>query len=96
MTDAYKLWKSSRSKMLDYLRQPIKFQDRYGKPMLVGEFGCSRMSGHGKNQEPWLSTAVKVFEEFGWSWTWHTFSENDGDPFRTPTLDLMAKLWEGQ
>ncbi len=56
--------------------QPIiDFQARYGVPIYVGEFSAIRWApGAGS----YIRDCIELFEELGWSWTYHAYNEWHG------------------
>ena len=61
-------------------RYARSFQKRYKVPMYVGEFGCTRFASKDSKffQESYLTECKRVFEEYGWHWTFHAYREWDG------------------
>jgi endoglucanase len=57
-----------------YMMPAKMFIDKYNVPMFVGEFSCPRWTGDHGNQ--YLSDQIEVYEEFGFSWAYHAFREN--------------------
>ncbi|PIP03786.1 MAG: hypothetical protein COZ23_10660 [Hydrogenophilales bacterium CG_4_10_14_3_um_filter_58_23] len=53
------------------LEPVVRFQKRYDVPILVGEFSAARWIGDSGNQ--YLRDLIDIFEENGWSWTYHAF-----------------------
>lgn len=64
--------RANKDRMKADLQAPILFSKQYGLPMLVGEFGISRMNGP-LVAPNWTQDAIEVFEEFGWSWCHYGF-----------------------
>ncbi len=67
---------------------PVReFQKKYGAKIFVGEFSATRWS---PGAERYLADQIELYEEFGWSWTYHAFRESDAwdaeiastEPFR--------------
>jgi hypothetical protein len=62
--------------------QPVRaFQQKYGARVLVGEVGVIRWAPGGAQ---WLSDAISLFEELGWSWCFHSYGGWNG---WNPTFD---------
>jgi len=57
-----------------YMMPAKMFIDKYNVPMFVGEFSCPRWTGDYGNQ--YLRDQIEVYEEFGFSWAYHAFREN--------------------
>lgn len=59
----------------DYLRNalaPVRsYQKRNNIPILIGEFSASRWTGDSGNR--YLKDLIDIFEENGWSWTYHAY-----------------------
>jgi len=50
----------------------VDFQEKYGVPIWVGEFGCVRWV---EGLDQWLIDQVGIFESHGWGWSWYSFRE---------------------
>lgn len=57
------------------LNPVIAFQRKHGVPIYVGEFSAIRWAP-GANE--WLRDAFDLWEELGWSWTFHAYREWHG------------------
>ncbi|UVJ39226.1 cellulase family glycosylhydrolase [Arthrobacter sp. CJ23] len=58
------------------LMQPVvDIQEKYDVPIYVGEFSAVRWAP-GASQ--YIRDSVELFEEFGWSWTYHSFRDWHG------------------
>lgn len=56
--------------------EPVRnFQQKYGVPVFIGEFGVACWSNGAEN---WLRDCIEIFEEYGWDWTFHAYREWDG------------------
>lgn len=51
----------------------LKWQRTYNVPIYIGEFSAARNSG--PSGERYLSDLISIFEEYGWSWTYHAWRE---------------------
>ena len=54
------------------LKRWIDFQREHNARILVGEFSCILWS---KGSDQWIRDAIDLFEEYGWSWTYHAYRE---------------------
>lgn len=54
------------------LKPVIKFQERYGARIYVGEFSAVAWAPGAGN---YLRDCISVFKEHGWDWTYHAFRE---------------------
>lgn len=88
----------TKDQIRSYLKYAIKFSKDYGADMVVGEFGCRKSSGNGKNQAPWIQTCVDVFNEWNQqtegkvSWCWHSMSYQPDNIFGIPDAQFKT-LW---
>jgi aryl-phospho-beta-D-glucosidase BglC (GH1 family) len=58
--------------------QPIRdFQLKYNVPILVGEFSVIRWAPKA-DALLWFQEGMDLYEQYGWSWTYHAFREWDG------------------
>ncbi len=83
-----------KAKLRELLKYPIKFAIKYGKPMIVGEFGCVKTSGKSTNQRPFLNNCKAVFDEFGWNWCLHTHSYNKRTNIFQPSDEQFYSFWK--
>jgi len=87
--------------------EPVReFQQTYNVQVIVGEFGVVRWAPGGAQ---WISDVISIFEEYGWSWCYHsyggwngwnpTFSEDDvpsNNTFggkETDRLKVLVQWW---
>ncbi len=61
-------------KKLAYVRE---FEQRYGAKIYVGEFS---VPAYAPGADRYLASAIKIFEDYSWDWTYHAFRE--------------AKIWD--
>lgn len=54
------------------LRFAVRFQQRYGLPLYVGEFSCVRWAPAGSATR-YVRDCIELFERWGWSWAYHEF-----------------------
>lgn len=66
-----------RDRLVKELRVARDFQQRHRVPMYVGEFSCVRWAP-GNSALRYVSDCLSIFQEFGWSWTYHSFREWPG------------------
>ena len=63
----------------EYLKEKLApvldFQKRHGAIIYVGEFSAIAWA---PNAEQYLADCISIFEEYGWSWTYHAFREWHG------------------
>ena len=52
----------------------VAFQEKHKTPIYVGEFSAARWAPNGNL---WLRDALDIWEEMGWSWSYHAFREAD-------------------
>lgn len=72
------------------MRPVVEFQKKYDVPIYVGEFSAIRWAP-GASQ--YLRDSIEMFEEFGWSWTYHSFRDWHGwqvDYTETMTSDANS------
>ena len=85
------------------IRSIRAFQEKHRARIFVGEFSA-RASAPGA--ERYLQDSIRIFEEFGWDWTYHAFRESkiwsleyegDTDDTLVPSRDNLRKrvLLEG-
>jgi hypothetical protein len=60
---------------LELLRPAIEFQKKYKVPMIVLEFSVARWAPVASAVN-YLSEAIEIFEELGWSWLYHGWGGN--------------------
>lgn len=68
-------WDKDRLEQI--LRYADDFQKRWKVPIYVGEFSVIRWAPR-ESALQWLNDALSLFEERGWSWTYHAFREWHG------------------
>lgn len=51
----------------------IEFQKKYNVPIYIGEFSASIWGGESANR--YVRDLIEIFEELGWSWTYHSFRQ---------------------
>lgn len=51
----------------------VEWQRLHQVPIYIGEFSASRYSG--ESGEHYLRDLIDLFEEYGWSWTYHAWRE---------------------
>ncbi|QYR23757.1 glycoside hydrolase family 5 protein [Paenibacillus sp. sptzw28] len=60
------------------LQPVIDFQKKYNVPIYVGEFSATRWA---PGTAEYTRDLIEIFEEYGWSWTYHAYREWHGwDP----------------
>lgn len=69
------LWDKAR--MAKGFRRVREFQLKHGVPIYVGEFSVVRWAP-GDSATAWLKDTLDLFQEYGWSWTYHAFREWHG------------------
>lgn len=58
------------------LRSLRRYQERYQVPIYIGEFSAVRWAPD-RGAKRYLADCIEVFEENGWSWTYHAWREAD-------------------
>lgn len=66
-----------KEKLTQLLQAADAFQAKWKVPIYVGEFSVIRWAPR-KAAVTWLQDALSLFEERGWSWTYHAFREWPG------------------
>lgn len=67
------LWNKSK---LESVLAPIdEFQKKWNVPIYIGEFSVIRWAPKADAVQ-WLTDIIDLFEERGWSWSYHAFREN--------------------
>ncbi len=65
-----------------YLKKELlrfrKIQQRDNVPVLVGEFGVASRCPVCHSELKWVSDALSIFKEFGWSWSYWTYKSVAG------------------
>jgi endoglucanase len=69
------------------LAPAIDFANKWHTPMYVGEFSVIRWAPK-DDAVRWLQDSTELFEELGWSWTYHAFREFNGW-----SLELDESYW---
>jgi aryl-phospho-beta-D-glucosidase BglC (GH1 family) len=64
-------WDKDFQKLI--LQSAVEFQKKYNVPIYVGEFSTVRW-GDVTASIRYLREAIELFEEFGWSWSYHAFN----------------------
>jgi aryl-phospho-beta-D-glucosidase BglC (GH1 family) len=64
----------NQNKIREHMLRAKNFTEKYGVPMFIGEFSCPRWTGDYGNQ--YLKDQIEVYEEYGFSWAYHAFREN--------------------
>lgn len=64
-----------KAALRELIRPVIAFQKKYDVPIFVGEFSAVRWAP-GASQ--YIRDSVALFEELGWSWTYHSFRDWHG------------------
>ena len=64
---------------IDYLRNVLKpvrdFQLKHKARIYIGEFSAIAWA---QGAERYLADCIKIFEEYGWDWSYHAFREWNG------------------
>ncbi len=55
----------------------VEFAEKWRVPIYVGEFSVVRWAPK-EDAVKWLNDTIEIFEERGWSWTYHAFREFNG------------------
>lgn len=63
-----------QEKIRSYMKRALDFTEKYSVPMYIGEFSCPRWTGDYGNH--YLKDQIEVYEEYGFSWAYHAFREN--------------------
>ncbi len=96
-----KYWDKTALKKL--LLPVVEFQKKYNVPIYMGEFGATIWGG--ESADRYIKDLIDIFEEFGWSWTYHAFrqapvhdaertAENPGGRQRsTPRLEILKSAF---
>lgn len=64
----------NQEKIREYMKKANDFTKKYNVPMFIGEFSCPRWTGDYGNR--YLKDQIEVYEEYGFSWAYHAFREN--------------------
>lgn len=97
------LWNKER--LRQSLEPALTFQKKYNVPIYIGEFSAARWTGDSGVR--YLRDLIDLFEEFGWSWTYHAWREapvwdaeiagtDEKDRLRTndtPRLQLLREMF---
>lgn len=81
----------------DWIRAALKpvrsFQLKHRRKILVGEVGCSNHTAEG-DKLSYLKNCIELFEEYGWSWSYHAIGHEDPVWYPTAAVsDLLAHYW---
>jgi endoglucanase len=79
------------SRMELELADARRFEQRHGVPIYVGEFSCVRWAPRGGALR-WLGDCLALFDEYGWSWTYHEFRGWPGWDAEIDSEDPRATL----
>lgn len=83
------LW--NRTELRNHLQQVINYKNTNGVEIFIGEFSCTNKAP-GLSAGYYIRDCIQVFEEQGFSWTYHAYAEADvwnvekstvGDPCST-------------
>jgi aryl-phospho-beta-D-glucosidase BglC (GH1 family) len=94
-----------RARIEAALEPVVKFQQRTGAAIFMGEFSAPRWTGEAGNQ--YLRDVIEICEQHGWSWAYHAWREWEGwdaersntdksDTARkagTPRLELLKSFY---
>ena len=83
-----------------------QYSDEHQIPVFIGEFSATRWLGSNGNQ--YIRSVIEICEEYGWSWSYHSFREADvWDPEKsntdrndkkrydsTPRLEILKSFFE--
>ncbi len=75
--DKYRRVHWDKEKHIKTLQPVIDFQKKYNVPIYVGEFSVIRWAPV-ESAKHWLTDMIDLFEENGWSWSYHAFREWHG------------------
>jgi aryl-phospho-beta-D-glucosidase BglC (GH1 family) len=64
----------NKDKIRSYMQRAKDFSEKHNAPIYIGEFSCPRWTGDYGNQ--YLKDLIEVYEEYGFSWAYHAFREN--------------------
>jgi endoglucanase len=70
-----KLWDKAQLELA--LQPAIRFQQRYGVHLYIGEFSAIRWAPE-NSAARYLSDLIDIFEAHGWDWSYHAFREWSG------------------
>lgn len=70
---------------------PAAFARKHGVPVWVGEFAVTRDSGSGDHQARATEQRIRLFEEYGFHWTYWNYRETTGPD----TMALLAQKPDG-
>lgn len=56
------------------LSPALDFQKKYNSAIYIGEFSVSCYAGESATK--YISDLIEIFEEYGWSWTYHAYRES--------------------
>lgn len=76
------LW--DRARLEQHLHDVDTFANRWKVPMFVGEFSVIRWAPSPDGAQ-WLNDVITLFENRGWSWTYHAFREWPGWSLEHPS-----------
>lgn len=62
-----------KAKLRAALQPVLNFQQKYNVPIYIGEFSAARSTG--ESGVKYIRDLIDLFEEYGWSWTYHAFRE---------------------
>ncbi len=64
----------NKDKIRDFMKRAKNFTNKYDVSMFIGEFSCPRWTGDYGIQ--YLKDQIEVYEDYGFSWAYHAFREN--------------------
>ena len=59
----------------ELMRPVLEFQEKYDVPIYIGEFSTVRWA---PGASEYIRDSVALFEEYGWSWTYHSYRDWHG------------------
>jgi aryl-phospho-beta-D-glucosidase BglC (GH1 family) len=62
-----------KARLSKELRHIAEFQKRYNVPIYISEFSATIWGGAGSDR--YVSDLIDIFEEMGWSWTYHAYRQ---------------------
>ncbi|SFF21065.1 Cellulase (glycosyl hydrolase family 5) [Paenibacillus algorifonticola] len=64
-----------KEKLREVMQPIVDIQNKYNVPIYVGEFSAVRWA---PGSAQYIRDAIELFEEFGWSWTFHAYGDWNG------------------
>lgn len=73
----YPTWTLGKSQLIKAMRPILKFQQKHGAQIFVGEFSIS-VFADAQSRGNYVRDCLNLFDGWGWAWTFHAWREGPG------------------